>query len=789
MTPTLWHKTWRDLRAAWAQSLALLLIVALGVASLVALTGAYRDLGSSYHHTYETLHFADVTFRVAAAPATVAASLARLDGMAAVTPRLVVDTGYLLPDGTPIRARLIGFPPGRQPAVNQVHLLEGRLPASGDTDGVLVESHFAHFYHLHPGDTVTPLIAGREYRFTVRGVIASPEYLIVSPSRQDILPSARTFGVFFVPQPVLQKAVHAPGKVNEFCLLLKPDANAEAVIPKAADVLTPYHLEATTRQKDQPSNAALSLDLEGYREMGETMPLLMLLVAALALYVMLGRMVRGQRAQIGLMKAIGRSNRSIVAHYLVIALVIAGDGALLGAAIGTLLARLVATTYARELGIPLLQIRRYPDLMLLGLALSLGMAALAAWGPARGATRLQPAQAMRLDPANALTDGRRLWLERLLPGSLPVHLRLPLRNVFRARRRAFSTWLSIVFAMMLVLAAFGMLDSMNTMLDRYFHTIERWDLQVVFAQPQTAATLARIRRLPGVKEVVPAAAFPATLQTATGHKDILLTAIPSDQHVRGWDVQDGITPRAALADGGMLITPALAHTLGLQRGDTVQVKTPFGVKKATVRAFSNELYGTLAFVDSKTLQAWTGAPATVFNLVYLKADPPQWKTLKKALFHLPGAARVQIKADAEHDWRQFMGLFYAFMVFIIAFVVGMAFAVLFNAMTVNILERQRELATMRALGAPIRLLGRMAALESVILWLLALPFGLGAGWYVTRAMITGFSTELFSMTTFIAPRSYVLTAIAILLTMLLASLPAIRRIARLDLAAATKMMT
>ncbi len=789
MTPTLWRKTWRDLRAAWAQSLALLLIVALGVASLVALTGAYRDLGSSYHHTYESLHFADVTFRVTAAPATVADSLARLDGVAAVTPRLVVDTGYLLPDGTPIRARLISFPPGRQPEVNQVHLLEGHLPTASDTDGVLVESHFAHFYHLHPGDVVTPLIAGREYRFTVRGVVASPEYLIVSPSRQEILPSARTFGVFFVPQPVLQEAMHAPGEVNEFCLLLKPEADAEAVIQEAADVLAPYHLEATTRQKDQPSNAALSLDLEGYRQMGETMPLLMLLVAAMALYVMLGRMVRGQRTQIGLMKAIGRSNCSIVTHYLVMALAIAGGGALLGAAIGTLLARLVATTYARELGIPLLQIHRYPDLILLGLALSLGMAAPAAWGPARSTTHLQPAQAMRFDPAHALSNGRRLWVERLLPANLPVHLRLPLRNVFRARRRAFSTWLSITFAMMLLLATFGMLDSMNTMLDRYFHTIERWDLQVIFTHPQTATTLERIRHMPGVEEAVPATLLPATLQTAAGRKEILLTALPADQDVRGWDLVDGITPQAALADGGILITPALAQALGLQRGDTVQVKTPFGVKEATVRAFSNELYGTMAFVDSKTLQAWTGAPNTVFNLVYIKADPPQWKTLKKSLFRLPGAALVQIKADAEQDWRQFMGLFYLFLAFLIAFAVGMAFAVLFNAMTVNILERQRELATMRALGAPIRLLGRMVALESVLLWLLALPFGLGAGWYITQAMITGFSTELFSMSTFIAPRSYILTAGAILLTMLLASLPAIQRIARLDLAAATKMTT
>ena len=136
-----------------------------------------------------------------------------------------------------------------------------------------------------------------------------------------------------------------------------------------------------------------------------------------------------------------------------------------------------------------------------------------------------------------------------------------------------------------------------------------------------------------------------------------------------------------------------------------------------------------------------------------------------------------------------MNLFYVFMGFIIAFAVGMAFAVLFNTMTVNVLERRRELATMRAIGTPVSLIGRMTALESVVLWLLALAQGLVLGWYTTLALAGGFSTDLFWMTAYIAPRSYIITALGILLTMLLAARPAIRRIARLNLAEATKMLT
>jgi ABC-type antimicrobial peptide transport system permease subunit len=83
----------------------------------------------------------------------------------------------------------------------------------------------------------------------------------------------------------------------------------------------------------------------------------------------------------------------------------------------------------------------------------------------------------------------------------------------------------------------------------------------------------------------------------------------------------------------------------------------------------------------------------------------------------------------------------------------------------------------------------MFALESVVLWLLALPPGLFLGWYTTVALARSFSTELFTMSAYIAPRSYLITALGILSTMLLASRPAIRRIGRLNLAEATKMLT
>ncbi|RIK14573.1 MAG: hypothetical protein DCC52_19530, partial [Chloroflexi bacterium] len=123
------------------------------------------------------------------------------------------------------------------------------------------------------------------------------------------------------------------------------------------------------------------------------------------------------------------------------------------------------------------------------------------------------------------------------------------------------------------------------------------------------------------------------------------------------------------------------------------------------------------------------------------------------------------------------------------FALAMAFALLFNTMTVNVLEQQRELATMRAIGTHRRLIALMMTTESFVVWLLALIPGLILGTLAANALGSAFQTDLFAFTIVIAPQSYVAAAFGILLTMLLAAAPAIRRVNRLNLAEATKTLT
>ncbi len=785
-------KTFRDLRASLAQSIALIVIVMLGVTSFAATVAAYRDLDTSYNRTYDNLLFADVTFAVRDAPQTVADELRDMEGVEDVFGRLVIDTGLELPERNgetldPIRARLIGLSAPKRPEVNNVLVLEGRYFDSADDSAILLETHFAEYFDLGPGDTISPILNGTPVDFSVVGVVASPEYLMVSPSRQEILPSARSFGVFFVPLDVLQQKLSAEGMVNDIAIRLEEDADESAVVKRVQEKLAPFGLTATTLRADQPSNAVLKADVEEFREVAYLLPTVILLVAAISVYVMLGRQVRAQTPQVGLMKALGYSDRAVMWHFLLYALVIGVIGSVAGALLGLPLGKWITELYAAELGIPIIETRFYPDLILEGAALSLAATIVAAIAPAYGAARLVPAQAMRFDPAFAQVKGRASLLERIV--RLPLMLRLPLRSVFRVRRRSLTTALGIVFAYILILMVWGLLDSIEFFFTENYGIIERWDLSVSFASIQPPATRETILEWDGVKAVEPILQVPVTLKTDSHSEDILLTAFEPDQEMHFLQLPDGTTAREALADGRLVIVTGLAKLLDVSEGDRVRLETPFGTEEFILGPTTDEMMNAVGYLSIGEAQERLHAPTVPYNGLYLTVDDVQSSQIKLDLYHLPAAAAVQRKADLETDMRGFMGLIYLLIGIMMAVAVAMAFALLFNAMTVSVLERKREFATMRSIGSGT---GRIAGLlftENLILWLVTLPPGLLLGHWMALQMGTAFSADLFTFNIVVAPSTYIFTAAGILLTMLLATLPAIRQVNRLNLAEATKVLT
>ena len=793
MNTILLRKIVRDLRASLSQTIALVVIVALGVASFIALIGAYRDLDTSFERTYKELNFADVTFTVVSMPEDQLKDIDDVKGVRAVTGRLIFDTGIELPrqgddsNRKQARARLIGVPKDHRPQVDDVFILKGRYLASVDQKSVLVESHFADVYGLQPGDTVRPIVNGRIIRFKVVGLAASPEYLIVSAGRQEIVPSASTFAVLFVPLPELRELTGARHSINDIAVTFNEGADRQKAIGDIKNRLRPYGLLTTTLRKDQPSNAALKLDVEGFREIAYIMPALILLVALASVYMLLSRQVLAQRSQIGIAKALGYANLPIVMGYLASAIIIGLIGSVLGFLAGIPLANTITLSYAGELGIPLVQTRLYPDVIAVSILLSLIVSALAGLGPAYGASKVAPVVAMHPDIAAVSTTGRISFLERLVP--LPLWARLSTRSVFRVRRRAVSTVLGIIFSLTLVLIGWGLINSMAYMIHHNFNVVERWDEMAAFNSPVTTTTpLRRIEDIKGVRSAEAFMQLPGTVKANDQAADVLITGLPPSQKMHILQLPPGVSALQALADGKIVLNAAIAKKLEVERGDRVTVDSPLGDHRLIVGDTTTELMSAVAYISIDQVEKWADTAGPLYNIVYVKVDSDRADRIQTELYRLPGISSVKLVSTAEEDWQSLVGLFYALIGFIFLFAIVMAFALLFNAVTINTLERLREFATMRAMGTGMLKISLLILLEGFILWSIALAPGLALGWWSTVQVGKTFESDIFFFQVVIFRSSYILSAVGTLAVMILATFPAIRRIKRLNLADETRVI-
>ncbi len=797
---TLTLKAWRDMLAHKGQFVSLIVLVSLGIMSYVTFQNGYYDLAASLEQAYSKLRFADLTVRVERMPLSAARDIARIDGVSAARVRTVRDVGLELAGGDQATARIVSTPgPSaevnaahvEQAEVNAAHVEQGRFPARDARDEVLLSPQFATDTKTRVGDRLALRIGGERVNVRVVGIGTDPEYLYAL-QREGDLPSPGSFAVVFVTERAVEHLLGTAGSGNDVAVRIRPGIDARRVADEVERQVRSYGLISTALRDDMPGYVGLQSELDQNRLMARSMPALVLVISSMSLFIALSRLVQAQRGEIGLAKALGYSDGQILAHYLTVATFVAAGGSALGVGLGLWGAQGIAASYTSLLGIPFLTSGFYPHVVVIAVGLAfiscLGAAAVPAWSSAR----LAPAVAMHADPNRSLAGGRIPLAERLLSPILPrsFTVRVPIRNVFRARRRSLYTVLGIAFAMVLSVTTVAMFDSIDHLMEKAFTEVERWDVMAAFSVPFGEARVSEVRRIAGVKRVQKALIVPVTLKNGGVEKDVVVTAMAPDADFHGFTPAGGARPANALAAGDLVLAASTATQLGLVPGASVAVDSPLIDDPVTMRvgALSDEMLGQPAFISFDAAAKLIGSQVTEYNTLYLDADPRRADRIQDRLYDMPGAASVQVKAGLVEGLASLLELMDFFGSVLLMFGSALAFVVVFTTFTANVTERTREIATMRTIGEDNLRLTIMITLENLVLAVAALPLGIWLGVKATDALFASFTTESYTLKAFIYPESIARICLLMLVVLLLSEIPPVRRIFRLDLAEATKVM-
>ncbi|MBS1702685.1 MAG: ABC transporter permease [Armatimonadetes bacterium] len=792
------RKLVRDWIASGWQYIAITVTVMLGITFFNAAYSAYVNLDSSYSGSYRQLRFEDFGVSFNAAPRRVAERIQKVPGVAAVEARLVEDVGLELPNRGNLKlvGRLISVPAGRPATVDDLNIVEGRTLVKATAREILLEAAFAKYHKLVPGDFVVAVRGASRVKLQVAGIVQSPEYLYVVRSKQELMAMPSTFGVMFVSEDVLGPLVEKSGEVDEVKVRIAKDADLKATMRRTKEALHVYKPEDPVSYKDQPGYQMLQQDLSGFQAYATLFPAFFLGVAFLSVYTLMMRMVSQQRTAIGLLRSLGLSRWEVLWHYLSGALVLGIVASLLGDLAGIWFAQWISHLYMRMLQVPFKEIIPRYDVLGVGLIVGVVTCGLAGVFPSLAAARIRPAEAMR--PEIPTFGASSLMLDRLLP-SVRLLWRIPLRNVFRQPKRTLSTLFGIVAGMALMMTAKGLLDSSETAMDQIVSGSYHYGLRVDFIRYQSNDVVERVRSWPGVRYAEGALELPLEIRHGTKTYSAMVSGLPDGQRLRSLVDFDG--QAISVPVEGAIFGPTLRKRLNLELGDQVDLSLPeqLTAEKSShrtirVAGFNDEAMGTVMYCRRDSVERMfrrdLELPPNAITGIALVCDPSYQQVVKQRLENLSDAGSVLSRADISilvHDMMKTMRIFVWIMEI---FGVFLAFAVIFNMVSINVLERSTEVATLRTIGVSRSQISWLITIENLAVSLLGMAIGLPFGrWFVGafwRASQSPEQEDLFSFKIAIHSSTYLWTCIAVLVVAVVSTVPSLLRLNRMDLAKSTK---
>lgn len=780
MVTKLQRKLLRDLWAMRGQVLAIIAVVACGIASYVSMLSVHASLADAGATYFERHRLPDVFARVAYAPRSVAAKIAAIPGVAAVETRLVLSATIDVEGlAEPAIGRLVSLPPPGRAAFNMLHIESGRLPDPSQPREVVVSTAFATAHELELGVELPALIGGRRFAVRVVGTALSPEY-VYSIGEGSMFPDPKRFGVFWMGERALATVADKEGGFDDITLSLARGANALDVIAALDVVLHPYGGRGAYGRDKQQSARFVDEELEQLASMGAAVPIMFLAVAAFLLNVVLARLIAGQREQIAALKALGYTNLAIGIHYTEMMIVIVLGGTVVGVAAGGLLGDALITVYHQYFAFPDLRFTMQPELVARAAGLSIAAGFVGVVTAVRRAVALPPAEAMRPQSPARYTRG---WLSRIGLEHVLGHTgRIVLRNIERRPGRTIMSSLGVAFAIAIMIAGTFSLDSLAYIMDVTYQRARRDDVTVAFAKPLPVRVLQELGSIPGVLRVEPSRDVPIRLRSEHREYETVLQGLPHGGELRRLLTAD--LEQIELPDSGLLVTDVLAQRLGVRAGDAIEVEILEGrprSRRVAIVGVVDEVLGLNAYAEIGAVNRLLGEGRMVGG-ARLLVDPDARDDVYLRLDDLPQVGGATLRTAAYQVFLETSGATQtATAVILGALAAIVAIGVVYNGARVVLAERSRELASLRVIGFTRVEVSTILLGELGVQLIAAVPLGCLMGYGFARSLIAGIDTELYRFPLIISAKTYVVASLVALVAGTAAALLVRRRVDYLDL--------
>ena len=456
-------------------------------------------------------------------------------------------------------------------------------------------------------------------------------------------------------------------------------------------------------------------------------PVFFFLVAALVCMTTMTRMVDEQRNEMGTLKALGYSKMQIAAKYIIYALFASILGSILGCSIGMyLFPTVIFNAWNTLYNIDKIQFLFQPGLILLASGSVTGITLLATLYSIYSELIEMPSQLMR---PKATKAGKKILLEKIpfIWKRLSFLQKVTARNIFRYKKRFFMTIIGIAGCSALLVAGFGINDSISDIVNQQYNVIYHYDATI---SAKSSKITPQIKSLKGIKDVYEEDHLAVT--TKIDNKDISTTVhiISNDDKFKDFCTLFNGNKEFDLDDSSVLISQKMATKLNKKAGDTIKFKdSNEKIIKARIKGVFTNYVGHHIYASKTLYKSWnTQAKTSHIYLIKSKKTTKMFeRNLGNKIMNIDGVQSVTFYSSLQKNFKDMISSISYIVVVLVISAACLAFVVLYNLSNVNISERKREIATIKVLGFTRKEVDAYINRETTLLTILGSLIGLGIG--------------------------------------------------------------
>lgn len=507
----------------------------------------------------------------------------------------------------------------------------------------------------------------------------------------------------------------------------------------------------TTAQSDLKGNESFKASIDNMRSMTVIFPVVFLVIAMLACFVIMIKNVEDERSQIGVFKAIGYSDLAVVMKYLFYALLAWILGAVIGLVFGTcILPSVIYTIYEAVYTIPKISFVMNVKYVIIGTLVSIGTTLIATLFAIVKELGQNPSELMR---PQTISFNRHSFIENV-PGlwkKLSYGLVILARTITRSRRRIIVGTLGIACCAALVLSSIGLVNSAVEVSTLQYgkHSVFKYDLQLSLSTDQdknNSELMEKIRDDIRVEKSMLISKSVITIATSEndGNRRSVNLIVPADaKKIDRFISLDKVSGADNLSKGGMIISQKLSQLLNINVGDSVKVTDAYGeTGSVKVVGIVKNYINHYAYMSEDTYKkVFTSSPE--FRYVFCNFKDyvtdkdinnfSQEFTKENVVVSTSSAKDMADTTDTSIE---------RVLIVVMLFVASaclLAFILMYTISNINLSERAREIANIKVIGFSDHEVLIYVIRENIVSSVFGILVGLVGGIFLHKALI-GFIT-------------------------------------------------